>query len=400
MNKFFKVLAIISLLINVSLFAGPAQSKPTKVEQIKPAKILSPNEQLLEAAESGDVDQALEALNAGADINTTYVYVKPDETDILNDDEEPEFPLISPGDTPLNVASRLGHTDIVRLLLERGADMEIPNDVEATPLAVAKNNNIVKLLLEFGADINHEYVDRTYVTFLCDPNFPRYNMQIITAIEDSLKAGADVRSALQFDNDYPNQLYHECIQLFQPIKPIQDQIDAEINSELTRDNKALQIINQASVKSKEFQMVVNYILNKIKTEKDQEELSSIAMSNIRRILITIANRLAKIYAKHIDKTVKDALSQLPEKLEKLSDSEYKEAVSNILKLPEELGYPLIVGEFVDRLAEDLKKLLPFTNFNQQIPLKDGAVVSFGFLILREVASMLPLPDSDQPGPVC
>src|SRR3990167_624068 len=386
MNKFFKVLAIISLLINVSLFAGPAQSKSAKVEQIKPAKILSPNEQLLKSAEAGDIKQAIEALNAGADI--------------INDDEEPET-LISYGDTPLNLASRLGRTDVVRLLLECGADTEISNDYEVTPLAAAKNNNIVKLLLEFGADINHEYLDRTYVTFMCDSNFPRYNdMQIITAIEDSLKAGADVRSALQFDNDYPNQLYQECIQLFQPIKHIQDQMDAEINSDLTRDNKALQIINQAPVKSKEFQMIVNYILKKIKTEKEQEQLSSIAMSNIRRVLITIANRLAKIYAKHIDKTVKDALSQFPEKLGKLSDSAYKEAVYNILKLPEELGYPLIVGEFVDKLAEDLKKLLPFTHFSQQIPLKDGSNVSFGFLILRELASMLPLADSDQAGPAC
>ena len=49
-----------------------------------------------------------------------------------------------------------GHTDIVKLLLDAGADKDIKNSCHRTPLHLATMKNhtdIVKLLIERGADM-------------------------------------------------------------------------------------------------------------------------------------------------------------------------------------------------------------------------------------------------------
>jgi ankyrin repeat protein len=56
----------------------------------------------------------------------------------------------------LNSASNNGHVDVVKLLLEKGADMAVANQGGWTPLNSASNNghvDVVKLLLEAGADV-------------------------------------------------------------------------------------------------------------------------------------------------------------------------------------------------------------------------------------------------------
>jgi ankyrin repeat protein len=61
------------------------------------------------------------------------------------------------GETPLYAVADNGHTDIVKLLVEKGADLNTPNKYGCTPLyAVALNGHtdIVKLLVEKGADLN------------------------------------------------------------------------------------------------------------------------------------------------------------------------------------------------------------------------------------------------------
>ncbi|KAJ7459000.1 ankyrin repeat-containing domain protein [Mycena latifolia] len=58
-------------------------------------------------------------------------------------------------ESPLHLASEEGHTEIVHLLLEKGADFNAGNDY--TPLLLASGNGhteIVRLLLKKGADIN------------------------------------------------------------------------------------------------------------------------------------------------------------------------------------------------------------------------------------------------------
>jgi len=55
------------------------------------------------------------------------------------------------GWTPLNWAADEGHVDVVRLLLEKGADVAVANSNGWTPLNLAASNgyiDVVRLLLE------------------------------------------------------------------------------------------------------------------------------------------------------------------------------------------------------------------------------------------------------------
>lgn len=99
--------------------------------------------ELFDAINNGNKEQVEAALKEGADINT----------------QQPKYPYA----TPLTLATALGHIDIVKLLLENGADVN-KYDKEYTPLlkAVAprpepfkpEHIDIAKLLLENGAEVN------------------------------------------------------------------------------------------------------------------------------------------------------------------------------------------------------------------------------------------------------
>jgi ankyrin repeat protein len=70
------------------------------------------------------------------------------------------------GQTPLLLASRKGNVEVVKLLLEKGANVESKDDSGWTPLLLAAagkgNGEVVKLLLEKGADIeSRDVLDRT-----------------------------------------------------------------------------------------------------------------------------------------------------------------------------------------------------------------------------------------------
>lgn len=61
------------------------------------------------------------------------------------------------GNTPLFYASQKGARDIVKLLVENGADVNLANNHSSTPLHIVSqsgNKEIVAVLLENGADIN------------------------------------------------------------------------------------------------------------------------------------------------------------------------------------------------------------------------------------------------------
>ena len=96
---------------------------------------------LYTAAKCGDVAQVLELLDSGADPNEAG-------------DEH--------GTTAMTTASFLGHVEVVRLLLERGADIDRPNKFGARPLFSAANNaklRVIQELLKAGASLSVESAD-------------------------------------------------------------------------------------------------------------------------------------------------------------------------------------------------------------------------------------------------
>jgi len=104
---------------------------------------------LLTAADCGDLALVSQMLKDGAKVNEKFM--------------NPQFNLKC---TALHYAVRSGHLEIVRLLLENGANVNALEHEDWTPLYYAANNGhyrIAKLLLEHGADksIKDNYKGRT-----------------------------------------------------------------------------------------------------------------------------------------------------------------------------------------------------------------------------------------------
>ncbi len=79
---------------------------------------------LARECESGDYRNAEILLKSGADLRRADIY----------------------GDTPLHIAAAKGHADIVRLLIENGADKKIRNKNGKTPADLAQNDELKSIL--------------------------------------------------------------------------------------------------------------------------------------------------------------------------------------------------------------------------------------------------------------
>lgn len=99
------------------------------------------------ALETGDLQGVEQLINEGADPN--HVFPSPPEG-------------ITRDSTPLHIVAYLGHVDIVKLLLEAGANPNKKDALEETPLHKAAFSNhpaIVNILLEAGANSNAQSFD-------------------------------------------------------------------------------------------------------------------------------------------------------------------------------------------------------------------------------------------------
>ena len=162
---------------------------------------------LLNAANNNKLDKVKEALDKGANVNAKtfddwtalqlvswnghaeiVAILLENGADVnMNDNED--------GSTALQLASRYGHTEIVSMLLNYGAIVnEVDND-GYTALQYASNEghtNIVAMLLEKGADVNanNEY-DGNTALHMASMNDEKENTDIVRML---LEKGADVNA--------------------------------------------------------------------------------------------------------------------------------------------------------------------------------------------------------------
>src|SRR3990167_8573869 len=321
------------LLINAIIFLGILSKEPTLAMIFGRAEIDS---RLLRAAETGNLELAESALAAGADINCigNWRY------------------------TPLMAASEkcsINNINIVRLLLERNAEINITSSYGDTALLLASHSiwpsdKVIRLLLQAGADVNH--ADRSRKTAF-DYAEKREDSVIVLPI---LKEAQPIQKAIDYKINYG--------------------LGSNPGGEL--EIEILQKINTLPIESPEFQMILNYILNRIKVEQRKEFFNLERISQARIMLITIADRLASSYAKYVDKVIKDVLGK---------------SLQDVLEMPFELQIEILKRQglqemLVDSLKLRLKRKFPFTNFDTQIQLKNGKVITFGLLILQEILRRL------------
>lgn len=109
----------------------------------------------------------------------------------------PDIRIDRIGNTPLIVAARQGKEEIVRLLVEDGANVSRENDKGLNPLVTAVasgHRDIVRYLIEHGADVNYEpnvAGDKLYLN-LAPPLLLAGRLGYEDIVEDLLKAGAKV----------------------------------------------------------------------------------------------------------------------------------------------------------------------------------------------------------------
>lgn len=125
---------------------------------------------LLWAAKHGQKSTAEQSLQGGGDINVVddevtplYLAAKNSHVELvrllLEHGADPNFKGSSNW-TPLFEAAANGDEDIVRLMIQRGADINLKDTLDRTPMFYAskgpegKNQAVVRLLLEHGADPN------------------------------------------------------------------------------------------------------------------------------------------------------------------------------------------------------------------------------------------------------
>jgi ankyrin repeat protein len=101
---------------------------------------LSPYNELFEAVDKGDLGSVIKCIKSGIDMN-----------------EADPRELIGSGNTPLHHAANCGHVEIVRALIDAGADVNVRCHRGWTPLIRACNAGhyeVAKVLLETSADVN------------------------------------------------------------------------------------------------------------------------------------------------------------------------------------------------------------------------------------------------------
>ncbi len=125
------------------------------------------NDRLIQAAEKGLLQDVQTALAQGADTNAKSV--------------KKYYNIFGKEITPLIAASENGHAEIVKLLLQKGADpnfQRLPERTTALMLAAENGHaDVMKILLEGKADINA--INNTGITALMRPRKTAIRMRSV-----------------------------------------------------------------------------------------------------------------------------------------------------------------------------------------------------------------------------
>ncbi|CAJ1077505.1 ankyrin repeat domain-containing protein 6b isoform X1 [Xyrichtys novacula] len=103
------------------------------------AEVLALSERLLVASHKGQADNVVQLINKGAKVAVTKY-----------------------GRSPLHLAAYKGHTEVVRILLKAGCDLDIQDDGEQTALhraAVVGNSDIISSLIQEGCALDRQDKD-------------------------------------------------------------------------------------------------------------------------------------------------------------------------------------------------------------------------------------------------
>lgn len=140
----------------------PKINVPTKKDDVLVNKETL-NEQLLQASEIGNLEKVKKLIKAGANVNYlrendgTGWYCGEDYCDGADNLTEQYFEYDRNNGTPLMRAAYNGHLETVKLLINKGADVNIQNAAGTTALMKAAYKGhleIVKFLIDNNANIN------------------------------------------------------------------------------------------------------------------------------------------------------------------------------------------------------------------------------------------------------
>jgi uncharacterized protein len=123
--------------------------------------------------------------------------------------EDININTLSEGWSPLHLAAHFGHIEIVRLLLEQGADVQVKsgNNMANTPLHAAAANmknrqEMISLLLSHGADINEKQSGGwTILHQAAQHNDPEMIAYFVEKGADPYLAKEDGKTALELAED-------------------------------------------------------------------------------------------------------------------------------------------------------------------------------------------------------
>ena len=138
-KKFNFILTLLLTICSFKLFSMEKEEELFAIETQSPKEIL--NEELLEAAEKGNLTGARQALEAGADINAQN----------------------AAGQPALHLAARGNHLAIVKELLLKGANVNAQNNADQSALDVALkfgSHNVIKHLVAAGSDTSRYEEER------------------------------------------------------------------------------------------------------------------------------------------------------------------------------------------------------------------------------------------------